>query len=162
YLRTLSNLFGGDWHLALASYNGGPGRLQRAMKLAHVEDFWKLSEKPKVLPRETREYVPMILAAIVIPPNPSQYGFDVEPRPPPTLGKGHAASSGGPPARREMGRRPHRRVSGPHPGTPPMDDACSGQQLRVEGSRRHRRHRRGKAGRRAGHGSGVVEVLHRE
>src|SRR5262245_5028112 len=82
YLRTLSNLFGGDWHLALASYNGGPGRLQRAMKLAHVEDFWKLSEKPKVLPRETREYVPMILAAIVIARNPAQYGFDFEPEAP--------------------------------------------------------------------------------
>jgi peptidoglycan lytic transglycosylase D len=82
YLRTLSKLFGGDWHLALASYNGGPGRLQRAMKTARLDDFWSLSEKPKVLPRETREYVPMILAAIVIARNPSQYGFDFEPDPP--------------------------------------------------------------------------------
>ena len=78
YLRTLSNLFNGDWHLALASYNGGPGRLQRAMKTAKMDDFWKLAEKPKVLPRETREYVPMILAAIVIARNPSQYGFEFE------------------------------------------------------------------------------------
>jgi membrane-bound lytic murein transglycosylase D len=82
YLHTLSNLFGGDWHLALASYNGGPGRLQRAMKNARVDDFWKLAEKPKILPRETREYVPMILAAIVIARNPSQYGFDFEPEAP--------------------------------------------------------------------------------
>jgi len=82
YLRTLSRLFGGDWHLALASYNGGPGRLQRAMKTARLDDFWALSEKPKLLPRETREYVPMILAAIVIARNPSQYGFDFEPEPP--------------------------------------------------------------------------------
>jgi len=82
YLRTLSRLFGGDWHLALASYNGGPGRLQRAMKTSHVDDFWKLSDKPKVLPRETREYVPMILAAIVIARNPAQYGFDFEPEAP--------------------------------------------------------------------------------
>ena len=81
YLKTLSNLFSGDWHLALASYNGGPGRLQRAIKRAGVEDFWKLAEKPKVLPRETREYVPMILAAIVIARNPAQYGFDIEPEP---------------------------------------------------------------------------------
>ena len=81
YLRTLSNIFDGDWHLALASYNGGPGRLQRAIKTAKIDDFWKLSEKPRVLPRETREYVPMILAAIVIARNPSQYGFEFEPEP---------------------------------------------------------------------------------
>jgi membrane-bound lytic murein transglycosylase D len=79
YLRTLSNLFDGDWHLALASYNGGPGRLQRAIKRAGFDDFWKLAEKPRLLPRETREYVPMILAAIVIARNPSQYGFEFEP-----------------------------------------------------------------------------------
>jgi peptidoglycan lytic transglycosylase D len=79
YLRTLSKLFDGDWHLALASYNGGPGRLQRAMNKARLDDFWKLAEKPKILPRETREYVPMILAAIVIARNPAQYGFDFEP-----------------------------------------------------------------------------------
>src|SRR5437762_1365916 len=81
YLHTLSKLFGGDWHLALASYNGGPGRLQRAIKSAKLDDFWQLSAKPKVLPRETREYVPMILAAIVIARNPAQYGFDFAPEP---------------------------------------------------------------------------------
>jgi membrane-bound lytic murein transglycosylase D len=80
YLQTLANMFDGDWHLALASYNGGPGRLQRAIKRAGgVDDFWKLSAKTKLLPRETREYVPMILAAIVIAKNPLQYGFDFEP-----------------------------------------------------------------------------------
>jgi membrane-bound lytic murein transglycosylase D len=82
YLRTLNKLFSGDWHLALASYNGGPGRLQRAIKRVGVDDFWKLAEKPKLLPRETREYVPMILAAIVIARNPAQYGFDFEPEGP--------------------------------------------------------------------------------
>jgi len=76
YLRTLSRLFDGDWHLALASYNGGPGRVQRAMNKTRIDDFWKLAEKPKALPRETREYVPMILAAIVIARSPAQYGFD--------------------------------------------------------------------------------------
>ena len=81
YLRTLANLFGGDWHLALASYNGGPGRLQRVIKQTHVDDFWELSAKPHLLPRETREYVPMILAAIVIARNPAQYGFDFDAEP---------------------------------------------------------------------------------
>ena len=79
YLSTLSKMFDGDWHLALASYNGGPGRLQRAMKQAKADDFWKLAAKPRLLPRETREYVPMILAAIVIARNPAQYGFDFAP-----------------------------------------------------------------------------------
>jgi len=77
YLRTLNRIFHGDWHLALASYNGGPGRLQRAVKRTGLDDFWRLTEqKKKILPRETREYVPMILAAIVIARNPAQYGFD--------------------------------------------------------------------------------------
>jgi membrane-bound lytic murein transglycosylase D len=78
YLRTLSKIFGGDWHLALASYNGGPGRMQRALKTARVDNFWTLTDRSKILPRETREYVPMILAAIVIARNPAQYGFDFD------------------------------------------------------------------------------------
>jgi membrane-bound lytic murein transglycosylase D len=83
YLQTLVGFFGGDWHLALASYNGGPGLVQRALHRGRVEDFWSLSAKPRLLPRETREYVPMILAAIVIARNPAQYGFTAESTPPP-------------------------------------------------------------------------------
>ena len=75
YLKTLSRIFDGDWHLALASYNGGPGRVQRAMKRTGRSDFWELSAGKRWLPRETREYVPMILAAMVIARNPAQYGF---------------------------------------------------------------------------------------
>lgn len=81
YLLTLADIFGGDWHLALASYNGGPGRVQRAMKGAPNRDFWSLAARAR-LPRETREYVPMILAAIVIARNPVQYGFDPQPAAP--------------------------------------------------------------------------------
>lgn len=88
YLQTLGKMFDGDWHLALASYNGGPGRLQRAIKRAGgIDDFWKLAAKGKLLPRETREYVPMILAAIVIARNPAQYGFDFEADTAPTYDK---------------------------------------------------------------------------
>ena len=79
YLKTLGRMFDGDWHLAMASYNGGPGRVQRAMKRSGKSDFWALTESSRYLPRETREYVPMILAAIVIAKNPAQYGFDLEP-----------------------------------------------------------------------------------
>ena len=77
YLQTLSRAFDGDWHLALASYNGGPGLVQRAMKRYRLDDFWTLAGKRNSLPRETREYVPMVLAAMVIARNPVQYGFDV-------------------------------------------------------------------------------------
>jgi len=79
YLKTLAGLFNGDWHLALASYNGGPGRMQKAMKRTGLDDFWAIAQNPRILPRETREYVPMILAAIIIARNPAQYGFDFEP-----------------------------------------------------------------------------------
>jgi membrane-bound lytic murein transglycosylase D len=75
YLKWLYKQFG-DWHLALASYNGGPGRVQRAVKRTGIEDFWRLSDgRRRHLPRETREYVPLILAAMVIAKNPTQYGF---------------------------------------------------------------------------------------
>ncbi|MGH9236720.1 MAG: LysM peptidoglycan-binding domain-containing protein [Vicinamibacterales bacterium] len=76
YLTTLHKMFG-DWHLALASYNGGPGRVQRAMKRSKRDDFWKLTASSRYLPRETRDYVPLILAAIVIARNPAQYGLNV-------------------------------------------------------------------------------------
>ena len=76
YLTTLYRMFG-DWHLALASYNGGPGRVQRAMKRSNRNDFWKLSASTRYLPRETRDYVPLILAAIVVARNPDQYGLTI-------------------------------------------------------------------------------------
>ena len=78
YLKTLGETFGGDWQLALASYNSGPGRVQKAMKRNGQSDFWSLTAKPAALPRETSEYVPMILAAILISRNPAQYGFSFE------------------------------------------------------------------------------------
>jgi membrane-bound lytic murein transglycosylase D len=78
YLTTLGKMFDGDWHMALASYNGGPGRMQRAAKRGRSEDFWTLAARSNLLPRETRDYVPMILAAIIIAKNPAQYGFEFE------------------------------------------------------------------------------------
>jgi len=79
YLKTLYRLFDGDWHLVLAAYNGGLGRLQRAMRSSGRDDFWSLAESPRHLPRETREYVPLILAAIIVAKNPAQYGFEYTP-----------------------------------------------------------------------------------
>jgi membrane-bound lytic murein transglycosylase D len=80
YLKTLHNMFE-DWHLAMASYNGGPGRVKRALTRSRQNDFWKLTSSTRWLPRETREYVPMILAAVIIAKNPAQYGFDIVPAP---------------------------------------------------------------------------------
>ena len=84
YLSTLATMFDGNWHLALASYNGGPGRVQRAMQRGKQSDFWKLAARPGLLPRETREYVPMILAAVVVARSPEQYGFTFGPFEPAT------------------------------------------------------------------------------
>jgi membrane-bound lytic murein transglycosylase D len=79
YLKTLHRMFDGDWHLVLAAYNGGLGRLQRAMRSSGADDFWSLAESSRHLPRETREYVPLILAAIIVSKNPAQYGFEYTP-----------------------------------------------------------------------------------
>jgi membrane-bound lytic murein transglycosylase D len=78
YLRGLHEVFG-DWNLVLASYNGGPGRVQRALRRSGRSTFWDISSTTRYLPRETREYVPMVLAAIIIGRNPELYGFDVGP-----------------------------------------------------------------------------------
>ena len=78
YLKTLFGMFE-DWHLAMASYNGGPGRVRRALTRSRQNDFWKLTSSTRWLPRETREYVPMILAAVIIAKNPAQYGFEIVP-----------------------------------------------------------------------------------
>jgi membrane-bound lytic murein transglycosylase D len=78
YLKTLYEKFG-DWHLALASYNGGPGRVQRSMTRSGREDFWQIASTSRFLPRETRNYVPLILAAIIVARNPVQYGLEITP-----------------------------------------------------------------------------------
>ena len=68
----------GDWYLAMAAYNSGPGRVRRAMERTGSSDFWTLAER-RQLPRETRNYVPTILAMTIIGKNPAKYGFDVTP-----------------------------------------------------------------------------------
>ncbi|SMN10681.1 Membrane-bound lytic murein transglycosylase D precursor [uncultured Candidatus Thioglobus sp.] len=72
YLKSLHILFKGDWLLAIASYNSGPGRVQRAVKknlsLGRKADFWNIS-----LPAETRGYVPRLLAVMELIKNPHKY-----------------------------------------------------------------------------------------
>jgi len=81
YLKALHEVFD-DWHLALAAYNGGPGRITRALRRTASTDFWDLAARRRALPRETREYVPMVLAAMIVGRNPAEYDLeipDVEP-----------------------------------------------------------------------------------
>ena len=73
-LKDLYNQFG-DWYLAMAAYNSGPGTVQRAVQRTGYADFWELYRR-NVLPGETRNYVPIILAMTIMAKNPSQYGLD--------------------------------------------------------------------------------------
>ena len=73
HLRDLYEDFG-DWYLAFAAYNAGPRRVESAIRRTGSKDFWTHSKR-RVLPRETRSYVPLILASIVIGKNPGKYGF---------------------------------------------------------------------------------------
>lgn len=71
YLNDLYEMMG-DWHLALASYNCGPGRMRRAVRQADTADYWIARQ---FLPRETRQYVPLYIAAAKIARDPAAYGF---------------------------------------------------------------------------------------
>jgi membrane-bound lytic murein transglycosylase D len=74
HLKDLYNEFG-DWYLAMAAYNSGPGTVQSAVKRTGFADFWELYRR-NVLPKETRNYVPIILAVTIMAKNPSQYGLN--------------------------------------------------------------------------------------
>ena len=73
YLRDLFKQFG-DWYLAAAGYNAGERRIERAIVRHETTDFWELS-KYNTLPRETREYIPQLIAAAIIAKDPQRYGF---------------------------------------------------------------------------------------
>jgi membrane-bound lytic murein transglycosylase D len=79
-LKDLYEQFG-SWYLALAAYNGGPGRVARVIQRYGEMDYWTMAKR-RLLPRETRNFVPSILAAIIISRNPGRYGFVVESEPP--------------------------------------------------------------------------------
>ncbi|HET7747460.1 MAG TPA: transglycosylase SLT domain-containing protein [Vicinamibacteria bacterium] len=80
YLKELHEIFQ-DWNLAMAAYNAGEGRVARALERTGAADFWTLAQVSN-LARETKNYVPMIHAAIVVAKAPERYGFSVSPEPP--------------------------------------------------------------------------------
>jgi peptidoglycan lytic transglycosylase D len=77
HLRDLYQQFG-DWYLAMAAYNCGPVTVQKAIERTGYADYWDL-RRLHALPRETENYVPIILATALIAKTPAAYGFDVQP-----------------------------------------------------------------------------------
>jgi len=73
HLKDLYNQFG-DWYLAMAAYNSGASTVQHAVERTGYADFWELYNRG-VLPQETRNYVPIILAVTIMAKNPEQYGL---------------------------------------------------------------------------------------
>jgi membrane-bound lytic murein transglycosylase D len=80
HLRDLYGLFG-DWYLAMAAYNCGPGNVQKGVERTGYADFWELYRR-NVLPRETKNYVPIIVALTLIAKDAAHYGVQTELDPP--------------------------------------------------------------------------------
>jgi membrane-bound lytic murein transglycosylase D len=86
YARYMKFLYDqlGDWYLAMAAYDHGAGNMQRAVQRTGFADFWELYRRHE-LPKETQNYVPEILAAIIVANHPDQYGFNDVTLDPPVL-----------------------------------------------------------------------------
>ena len=81
HLRDLYDRYG-DWYLAVAAYNCGPGTVDKAVSRTGYADIWELRDR-RVLPRETSNYVPIILAMTIMSKNAKDYGIDhIVPDPP--------------------------------------------------------------------------------
>ncbi len=78
--RHLKDLYGqfGDWFLAMAAYNTGPGNIERAIERTGFADYWELVKRGTLHP-DTVAYIPMILAVAIISKDPLKYGFEVTP-----------------------------------------------------------------------------------
>lgn len=72
YLKFLANRYNGNWELAMAAYNTGEGNIDRAIARAGTASFWEIYS---YIPQETRNYVPNILATILMAKSPEKYGF---------------------------------------------------------------------------------------
>jgi membrane-bound lytic murein transglycosylase D len=72
YLKSLAARYNGNWELAMAAYNTGAGNIDRGISRAGTANFWAIYP---YIAQETRNYVPNILATILIAKNPEKYGF---------------------------------------------------------------------------------------
>jgi membrane-bound lytic murein transglycosylase D len=80
HLRDLYDMFG-DWYLAMAAYNSGPLNVSRAIERTGYADFWQL-ERLRALPKQTENYVPIIIALALVAKDPAMYGIQVDPQKP--------------------------------------------------------------------------------
>src|SRR3984885_8680373 len=80
HLRDLYGMFG-DWYLVMAAYNSGPLNVARAIERTGYADFWEL-QKRNALPKQTQNYVPIILAMALVAKDPAGYGVQVNPEKP--------------------------------------------------------------------------------
>ena len=80
YFKDLHEIFN-DWYLAMAAYDAGEGRIARALARTGAETYWDLC-RLGAIPRETRLYVPSVIAAALIDKNQAHYGFHVQPESP--------------------------------------------------------------------------------
>jgi membrane-bound lytic murein transglycosylase D len=81
HMRDLYTMFG-DWYLVMAAYNSGPLNVTRAIERTGYADFWEL-QKRRALPKQTQNYVPIILALALVAKDPARYGVQVSPEKPP-------------------------------------------------------------------------------
>jgi len=80
HLKDLAKRYNGNWELAMAAYNTGAGNIDRAISRAGTANYWEIYP---YIAQETRNYVPNILAVILIAKNPEKYGFKgIKPDPP--------------------------------------------------------------------------------
>lgn len=74
YLKNLYDMFG-CWYLAAAAYNAGENKIVQAIERYNTRDFWEIAKHP-YLARETKDYVPQLIASVIIAKDPEKYGFD--------------------------------------------------------------------------------------
>lgn len=74
FLKRLHETWG-DWYLAWAGYNAGPARVQKAIEKHGTRDFWELAATDDAFRKETRHYVPKLIAAALIAKHPRHFGF---------------------------------------------------------------------------------------
>ncbi len=83
HLRDLYGMFG-DWYLVMAAYNSGPLTVARAVERTGYADFWEL-QKLHALPKQTQNYVPIIIALALVAKDPVLYGVQFDPEKPPQV-----------------------------------------------------------------------------
>ncbi len=136
HMRDLYDMFG-DWYLVMAAYNSGPMNVVKGVERTGYADFWELQQL-HALPKQTQNYVPIIIALALVGKDPALYGVEVAPEKPRRDGRDLSQAfdrfaSGG---RRD--RRGHRRSAGAESGIAAQRDAqrC---ELRTEAARGLRR-----------------------